>query len=1243
MLQFTLLGTTIANAPTTSGDPGTAGASEPSGQVLADFANALGAAEPAAAGSPLDAGFSPDPDLLPLPPFRQGGASLFLDLAIPGPTIAAPQTDVATAVPHEIRPPEIGALHAALAHDRRAQGVAEGSAPLVSNATAWALPWTVILQGDAAIVPRLAGREVDNPVPELSQPGFTIMDTSDDQARIAHPATHPQEPDAPIAAQVEESGAPTSPDLQALLIASTAPLPLPLAPKPSRHGTSLPSPSASEVAVNRIELGKQPAETIGQPFTPQAWVHAEPKIAALPLSDDRLAAKAVVPDLLDGRSSVWQGPATTKQGHIQDWNERPATTAAIPADGDELPDPLSTAMHGAARRTDGLPPDPTSLIGRVTDSLDHPDQPPLPSDQPRRISIADDGFTANSAIQAVGAPGTDGHSGRITPMPSRTPPAANVGFAGEGAWATLVSKEDPILEAGVPHLLATRVEVAPTRHAEPPPVGSRPLANAWRNIRPTAQRTSEKVLPSAPQVENLVSPKTRPGPNDNPAKGHTAGAAKPPRMQGFFWVGDRRPGQSEFAPAHRERSLPDAPGLEHPKGLSAPVTLIQTVPVPDGTTSPADAPATPVVPGALAARSAGSGDEGTFARPLIAGPVAGSSQELADDATSILIAAQTVSAKPDHEAGEMAPVDARPERTNLHRKPSPEVGLDRRDHEPNGLAEADRPDDRLMPERKSPFADPLFSPGPASGAGDEVGGPAPQRPLRAPDPDFVAFQGGRRRLGAAQDFLSHSGKQTDRGAHWAPIEFPSAPLMTKTDGHSAPKWPADAGDLQPTTAWPNTAAPHVPDFRPLVWPFEAAGPRTLAVDAPSYPDTAERHQSPMTVATIGTQPPRPTVQPLGGSESGPFLPSTAEPVRHRPIPVNGLEPSPFAPVPALANRARDVPSDRLVGVNNRAPGQETIVDAPSFERSAPTRPGALPEVLPTSSQWPTSPGSLPLRHVPLGPRTTSSLPVKAATLADSALPNRPLPQVEGAALKQPALSSATNLQTSDERVGRSDPASGRERRTSVTPGQRMRASVRKEHDPAFEHAESVGAVISLAESAPPRPMEREAHPQQAHLAQLAPVREGAINSPPARTRPFGGFEAAALPRQLPATLIEGARRSKTEDRVELWLDPVELGRVRFELSPVGDRLQVTVSVERPETLDLLRRNAELLRTEFREAGFDAANLSFGQWGGGGERQPGLAPPHSPDATFHAPNPTEITPALTTPTSAPISGGLDLRL
>jgi hypothetical protein len=80
MLQFTLLGTTIANAPTTSGDPGTAGASEPSGQVLADFANALGAAEPAAAGSPLDAGFSPDPDLLPLPALPCSLILRFLDL-----------------------------------------------------------------------------------------------------------------------------------------------------------------------------------------------------------------------------------------------------------------------------------------------------------------------------------------------------------------------------------------------------------------------------------------------------------------------------------------------------------------------------------------------------------------------------------------------------------------------------------------------------------------------------------------------------------------------------------------------------------------------------------------------------------------------------------------------------------------------------------------------------------------------------------------------------------------------------------------------------------------------------------------------------------------------------------------------------------------------------------------------------------------------------------------------------------
>lgn len=91
----------------------------------------------------------------------------------------------------------------------------------------------------------------------------------------------------------------------------------------------------------------------------------------------------------------------------------------------------------------------------------------------------------------------------------------------------------------------------------------------------------------------------------------------------------------------------------------------------------------------------------------------------------------------------------------------------------------------------------------------------------------------------------------------------------------------------------------------------------------------------------------------------------------------------------------------------------------------------------------------------------------------------------------------------------------------------------------------------------------------------------------------------------------------------------------------GERMHVTLSCERPETADLMRRHADQLVQEFREAGYSGATLSFGRWGGGGAESQGFAgwstandsdspPSESPPQPLH--RPTQIG-----------DSGLDIRL
>ncbi len=107
-----------------------------------------------------------------------------------------------------------------------------------------------------------------------------------------------------------------------------------------------------------------------------------------------------------------------------------------------------------------------------------------------------------------------------------------------------------------------------------------------------------------------------------------------------------------------------------------------------------------------------------------------------------------------------------------------------------------------------------------------------------------------------------------------------------------------------------------------------------------------------------------------------------------------------------------------------------------------------------------------------------------------------------------------------------------------------------------------------------------------------------------------GLRTALVMQNMP-DLAAAVARLPDEGPVTVVLAPHELGAVRFEMREQGDRLHVALTVERPETLDILRRHADQLAVEFKQAGFSGATFSFsGSWGGGQDR-----PPQRPNAAF----------------------------
>lgn len=82
--------------------------------------------------------------------------------------------------------------------------------------------------------------------------------------------------------------------------------------------------------------------------------------------------------------------------------------------------------------------------------------------------------------------------------------------------------------------------------------------------------------------------------------------------------------------------------------------------------------------------------------------------------------------------------------------------------------------------------------------------------------------------------------------------------------------------------------------------------------------------------------------------------------------------------------------------------------------------------------------------------------------------------------------------------------------------------------------------------------------------------------------------ARAVIAQIRDVVVSGDRLG-----TEVRLNPEELGRVRLTFSGAEAASLVLIQVERPETLDLLRRNLDLLRAELQAEGYAGLELSLG--------------------------------------------------
>ncbi len=85
----------------------------------------------------------------------------------------------------------------------------------------------------------------------------------------------------------------------------------------------------------------------------------------------------------------------------------------------------------------------------------------------------------------------------------------------------------------------------------------------------------------------------------------------------------------------------------------------------------------------------------------------------------------------------------------------------------------------------------------------------------------------------------------------------------------------------------------------------------------------------------------------------------------------------------------------------------------------------------------------------------------------------------------------------------------------------------------------------------------------------------------------------AAARTIVNQIVQSIVRAPGEAFFEIRLQPEELGRVRLSITPVEAGVSVQITAERSETLDLLRRNIELLEDDLQDSGFENLQFTFG--------------------------------------------------
>jgi flagellar hook-length control protein FliK len=422
---------------------------------------------------------------------------------------------------------------------------------------------------------------------------------------------------------------------------------------------------------------------------------------------------------------------------------------------------------------------------------------------------------------------------------------------------------------------------------------------------------------------------------------------------------------------------------------------------------------------------------------------------------------------------------------------------------------------------------------------------------------------------------------------------------------------------------------HVADFKP-----ERAAPPDQTFKVLPRAEDAQPPQKPVAVfapkieplAAVGTTHRPVPVDPAAwdAPKAGRAL---AEPEQNMPLPTTKSAPTaPCAPVPETAKTAPEF-EEHIARDQVAARPQ-----MPEQVRAAPP-PRALPRPLGEAQvRLPEAPTLVP-ENAPAKPAGAEEAPRETAILvaADPKPQSAPLLQTAPQMPSQRAALPEPHEHPTRIEAGKPMSAAAAPEPPLPARGLVPRSLIQPDAMPPATPSPSVKAPIAEGPAAAPSDL-----PEVSISAHALPFAEVDAPAKPSAHSPMPAIDRPETPRAIAVQVAE-AFKTSDGDSISIRLDPEELGAVRMKLNHNDTQIIVSISAERPETLDLMRRHVDQLAQEMRGLGYASLRFDFQQ-----QNQRNGQPSQASMARQSEPEAPSVSP-FCGPRQGAAAGGLDIRL